>query len=552
MSSGSDITTSGIIRDAIELRRFPWIRPLVHAYVNDFRSVATLFAGNPTNPKDWEETITRVQKSARDRESIAATVERQLQRRGAPAEARSAAARLRNPNTVAVVTGQQAGVFGGPLYTLLKAVTAIQLAARLEADHGVPVVPLFWVDEEDHDWDEIRAAYVLDADLSVCEIAFPDVPGARSRTVSSLLLDTSCEDAMAQLERSLPPSEFTGELFEQLRRHYRPGSGVGAAFAGWIDSLLGRSGLVVFESADRGTKALVADLFAAELAHPGRTSTMAREAAAAMRRLGHEPQVEPAEDSTALFYMDESSRQAIKHRGGEYLIGDRRFSVQALTDEARSRPEHFSPNVLLRPLVQDRLFPTVSYISGPSELAYQAQLKDIYGAFGVEVPLLYPRASATFLDAAAARFLDRHHVPLEAFQAQDDTVLNRLLEQQLPATLERALDEMPTEIARRAQMLKSDIAKVDPTLTGAVDTTLERMNESLKTLHHKIIQAAKRKDDTLRRQFQRTRNLTFPAGLQQERLLNVVFAVNRYGFSICERLIEALPLETGKHYVLVL
>jgi uncharacterized protein YllA (UPF0747 family) len=127
-----------------------------------------------------------------------------------------------------------------------------------------------------------------------------------------------------------------------------------------------------------------------------------------------------------------------------------------------------------------------------------------------------------------------------------------LLEQQLPAGLERALDEMPSEIARRAESLKADISKVDPTLTGAVDTTIERISDSLKTLHHKIIQAAKRKDDTFRRQFQRTRNLTFPEGFQQERLLNVVFAVNRYGFSICDRLIETLPLETGKHYVLVL
>jgi uncharacterized protein YllA (UPF0747 family) len=250
--------------------------------------------------------------------------------------------------------------------------------------------------------------------------------------------------------------------------------------------------------------------------------------------------------------MEDGTRQSIKLRGGEYLIGDKRVSVQTLVNEAKSHPDRFSPNVLLRPLVQDRLFPTVCYISGPSELAYQAQLKDIYHAFDIEVPLLYPRASATFLDAAAARFLDRHHLPLESLQPQDDTVLNKLLEQQLPAGLERALDEMPSEIARRAESLKADISKVDPTLTGAVDTTIERISDSLKTLHHKIIQAAKRKDDTFRRQFQRTRNLTFPEGFQQERLLNVVFAVNRYGFSICDRLIETLPLETAKHYVLVL
>jgi len=549
-SSGT--TASGAIRDALDLGRFSWIRPLVNAYVHDFGSVAPLFAGNPADPQDWRSTIERVQRGARHRDTIADVLDRQLTRRGAPAEARRAAAALRNPDSVAIVTGQQAGLFGGPLYTLLKAVTAIQLAAKIEAEHGIAAVPLFWVDEEDHDWDEIRAAHVLDNDLAVREVVLPDVAGVRAQTISRLILDDAANEAIGELERCLPASAFTSEVIAQLRSHYCPGASVSGAFAAWMDTLLGRHGMVVFESADASVKPLLADLFAEELAHPGRTSKMALEAAAEMRRLGHEPQVEPGEESTALFYIDESGRQPIRHRERRYVLGDRKVSVDALVDEARTHPERFSPNVLLRPIVQDRLFPTICYVSGPSELAYQAQLKDIYGTFKVEVPLLYPRASATLIDSAAARFIDRYSVPLEAFQAQDDTVLNKLLEDQLPASLERTFEATNRELAERAKALKNDVVQVDPTLGGAVETTIERIAESLKTLHHKIVHAAKRKDDTLRRQFDRTRSLTFPGGVQQERLLNVVFAVNRYGLNVCERLIEAVPLETGKHYVLLL
>jgi bacillithiol biosynthesis cysteine-adding enzyme BshC len=350
----------------------------------------------------------------------------------------------------------------------------------------------------------------------------------------------------------MAPSEFTGEILEKLRRRYRPGARVSTAFAGWIESLLGHHGVVVFQASDPAAKRLVGDLFVRELEHPTRTVALARQAAAEMRRLGHEPQVEPGEDSAALFLIDHAGRRPIKWRGSDYLVADEAHAPRTLIERARSAPEQFSPNVLLRPLVQDRLFPTVCYVGGPSELAYQAQLKQIYAEFDVEAPLLYSRASATLLDSSAARFLDRHQLSLEALHIQDDSALNRLLESQLPPSLERMLEETGSDVIRRAEALRSEIGALDPTLAGAVDTTAQHMQHALKTLHHKIIHAAKRKHDTLRRQFQRARNLAFPGGHAQERTLNLAFALNRYGPSLGDRLIQVLPLELGKHYVLTL
>ncbi len=552
MSVSPDTAVSGVVRAAIDIRRFPWIRPLVGAYTHDFPSVAPLFAGDPADPGAWSQTIHRVQRAPRDREQLVALLERQLESRGAPMDARQSAALLRDPSSVAILTGQQAGVFGGPLYTLLKAVTALQLARRVREDHDTPAVAVFWVDEEDHDWEEIRSAQILDAEFRPHRVTVPDLEGAGSHTISRLVFDAGVNDVIAEIERLLAPTDFTTEVVAQLRAHYRPGAGVARAFAGWLDVLLGHQGLVVFESADQAAKALVGDLFVRELEHPGRTAALAHEAAAEMARLGHEPQVEPGDDNVALFYLDEGGRQAIKQRDGGYSIGDDVRPAAALIDEARTSPERFSPNVLLRPIVQDRLFPTVCYVSGPSELAYQAQLKRIYREFGVETPLLYPRATATLLDSGAMRFLDRHHLPLEALHTQDDSALNRVLESLLPPTIERALEDTGHDVARRAEALKLELARLDPTLAGAVDTTVERVREVLKSLHHKIVHAAKRKDDTLRRQFNRTRNLAFPEGHQQERVLNLLFALNRYGIGLGDRLVDTLPVDTGRHYVLTL
>ena len=552
MASPSDTLAAAAAREAVDLRRFSWIRPLVTAHAREYERVAPLFTGNPANPQAWRDTIARVSAGAHHRDAVANAITAQLTRRGAPAAAHDAVAHLRHPGSVAIVTGQQAGVFGGPLYTLLKAVTAIQLARKTTAEHNVPAVPVFWVDTEDHDWDEIRSTRILDSHNGVVDVTLDALPGAGRQPVARLVLDAAIDGPLGALQTHLPPSEFTAEIIDMLRRRYRPGLRVGEAFAGLLDELLGAQGLVVFEADDPSVKPLVADVFTRELAQPCKTTKLAREAGEVMRALGHAPQVEPADDSVALFHMDEGARLAIKRSGDNFLIGDTTRTAEDLKAEAAQHPDRFSPNVLLRPIVQDRLLPTACYVAGPSELAYQAQLGGIYREFGVEPPLLYSRVSATLVDSAASRFLERSRLPLESLQAQDESALNKLLESQLPPGLDRSIEDTDAAIADRVAGLKPLIASIDPTLAGAVDSTVDRMRDTLKTLNNKIIQAAKRKDDTLRRQFTRTRALTFPDGAPQERAIGVVYFLNRYGPGLGERLLSALPLETDQHYILTL
>jgi bacillithiol synthase len=553
VSSHSDATASpGAVRAAIDLGRLPWIRPLAPAYANDFSSVAGLFAGNPADPASWRDAIRRAQQAPRDAARLQAILLRQLSERDAPPEARAAAATLADSATVAIVTGQQAGLFGGPLYTVLKAITAIQVARRVEREYGVVAVPVFWVEGEDHDWDEVRGATVLDADLVPRTVTLDAPDGAGLKPVAALVPGDRIAPALASLEQALAPTDFTADLMASLRRCYRPGTTMAAAFACWLDDLLGRHGLVVFDAADPEAKPLAADLFTRELQHPSETGELVRAAAAEMTRLGHAPQVEPAADAVALFYLDAAGRHPIRWRGGTYLIGTVTRTAADLAAEAADHPERFSPNVLLRPLVQDRLLPTVCFVAGPNELAYQAQLGGVYRAFGVERPLLYPRATVTLVDSAAARFLDRAHLPLETLQPQDEAALNAFLAHHLPPTVDRALDEAGQAVAAQIGRLREAVVPIDATLAGAVDTTLARMQDTLHTLQSKIVRATKRKDETLRRQFQRTRSLVFPDGHPQERAVCVVFFLNMYGRALVDRLLEALPVDTGRHYVLAL
>lgn len=535
----------------IDIRRFPWIRRLAADYAFEYDRVAEFFAGNPADPAAWRDTIVRVQRPARQRDAMADVLAAQQRARGAPPEALAAAARLRDPRTVAVVTGQQAGLFGGPLFTLLKAITALQLAARVTADHDVPAVAVFWIDSEDHDWDEVKSCGVLDAGLALTHIAVGNPPGAHAGPVARVRLDDSASSALASLEAALQATEFTPALLDTLRSIYTPGAGMAEAFGRWLESVLGPRGLVVFDAADRAAKPLAAGVFAREIEHAGETARLAAAAGAALERRGYHAQATVHEGTLSLFHLNQG-RQPIRHRDGVFQIGEGIETREALLQCVKVRPDEFSPNVLLRPIMQDTLFPTVCYVAGPNELAYLAQLGNVYAAFGVPMPLMQQRATATLLDSNSMRFLVRHQLPLESLRARDEAALNQLLEAQLPSSVEASLDEAARLAGERMEALAKAVAQVDATLEGAARSTAGRMQEELKRLHNKIIQAAKRKDETLRRQFTHARAQAFPGGHPQEREVGFVHFLNKYGPGLVDRLSDELPLEMGAHWVMTI
>jgi bacillithiol biosynthesis cysteine-adding enzyme BshC len=530
------------------------VRPLAGEYASNFASVAPLYAGDPQSPDAWREVSGRVKSHSGARGQVTAAVAAQQRRRNAPDAARAAASLLANPDTVAVVTGQQAGIFGGPLYTILKAVSAIQLARRAAQTIGTPVVAVFWVAAEDHDWDEIAGVTVLDAQLQAHTITTPPPEGAGERPVGSLELDERVNGTLDELAAALAPTEFTPWLLESLRTAYRPGIGVADAFARWIEGLLGSHGLVVFDSGDDSVKPLVSEVFRREIATPGHTASLATTGGAEMAARGHSPQVAPQADALSLFRIDPATgaRTPIRCEGTTFVAGETTLSADDLEKELAQEPERFSPNVLLRPIVQDTLFPTICYVAGPSELAYLGQLRKVYEHFGRPMPLIHPRASATLVDSATIRFLNKYDVPLEDLQPQDEAALNRLLQAQLPPTVESAFSAAGQAMSEKMQDVVEAVASVDPTLAGAAKNTLGKMEHELKTLQGKMIQAAKRRDETLRRQFTRAQGQTFPQGHPQERSLAVVHFLNQYGPALVDRLLDELPIEPGQHWVLAI
>jgi bacillithiol biosynthesis cysteine-adding enzyme BshC len=534
---------------SVDIRRFPWIRPLAADYAFAYERLDAFFMGDPRSTDAWRGAIARAQAAAHSRDRIVDVVADQQTRRQSPAASRAALQELRHPRAVAVLTGQQAGAFGGPLFTLLKALTAIRLAEQVRSAHGVPAVAVFWIDAEDHDWDEVRACGVLDGEMAPHSVSLGNPAGAHDRPVASVTLDATTEQAIADLERLLTPTESTPALFAALRAAYRPGLGTADAFGRWLESVLGDRGLIVYDASDPSAKPLVSHVFTHELEHPGETARAAAATGEALKERGYHAQLTPHEGTVALFHLD-GGRQPIRSDGDGFRVGDVRCDRATLIEQARTRPETFSPNVMLRPIIQDTLFPTVCYVAGPSELAYLGQLKPVYEAFGVPMPLMFQRLTATLVDSNAMRFLTRHDFPLEQLQAQDEAALNELLASQLPPGVEASIEQAGRALRERMEALAAQVPQIDPTLEGATRSTLGRMEDDLRKLHGKVIQAAKRKDETLRRQFKHAQAQAFPGGHPQEREIGFLCFLNRYGPPLIDRLIHELPLDMGTHWVI--
>ncbi|HVQ36782.1 MAG TPA: bacillithiol biosynthesis cysteine-adding enzyme BshC, partial [Pyrinomonadaceae bacterium] len=343
---------------------------------------------------------------------------------------------LRDSDCIAVVSGQQVGLFSGPLYTIYKALSAVKLALCL-SQRNTKAVPVFWMATEDHDFPEVAKAEFIARDCRLAEVEVPSALHQEGQPVGRVVIDNSIDAVLSQLLETLPISEFTPDLEAVLRDAYRPGLGYGEAFARLITALLGRHGLVLLDPLDQRLKTLAAPLYATAAA---RAPEIASAIEARSRRLveaGYHAQVTATENSFPLFMHDETGARHAMTRSadGRYSTktGEQAYTVDELSALAQAHPERFSPNVTLRAVVQDYLLPTIAYYGGAAEIAYFAQTSEVYRLLDRPITPILPRSSLTMIERHTGRLLEKYGLSLVDLFAGPDAVLARVVEEHLGA-----------------------------------------------------------------------------------------------------------------------
>jgi bacillithiol biosynthesis cysteine-adding enzyme BshC len=483
----------------------------------------------------WEEVRRRFGREERERAALAL--------RPTSPRAQERLQRFVREGGAVVTTGQQAGLLTGPVYTIHKALSVARLADTLEREMGILVLPVFWTASEDHDWAEVNHAYLFGGghELRRVELRSPDptpLPMSHRQLGSELnrFLDEAAE--------AIGDGVFAGDVMKWIRGACRPERTVAEAFSGMLAELLAPFDVLLTDAADPHLKQASAPVLRRALEEAGPHAALLGERTSRLEEQGYHAQVAVLEEATNVFRFGSGGRERIdRHPEGFVLHESRRVIPAAeLLAELDAEPGRFSPNVLLRPVVESAVFPTLAYVGGPAEISYFAQLNALFPEFGMEPPVAFPRFSVTLVEPAVRRVLDRLALEEADLARPRHELATRLARDAMPAEVRASLDALGGSLADGYRRLIERASAIDPTLEGALGSL---RNESLARLaesEHRIVKRLKdREADTLA-QLDRVRARLRPQGEPQERVLNVVPFLARYGPDLLRRIFEEMRI----------
>ena len=461
---------------------------------------------------------------------------------------------LRDADCVAVVSGQQAGLFTGPLYTIYKAISAVKLAGCLN-QRKTKAVPVFWMATEDHDFPEVAKAEFIARD---CKLAHAESSSELHREgipVGRVILDDSINAVVDQALELLPSSEFSADLEAVLRDAWRPGRSYGEAFARMMTSLLGRHGLILLDPLDPRIKKLAAPLYASAALNAHEIATAIEVRSRKLVEAGYHAQVTASENSFPLFIHDESgARHALTRVDGKYTTkqADKEYTAEEIAELALAQPERFSPNVTLRAVVQDYLLPTIAYYGGAAEIAYFAQTAEVYRLLERPTTPILPRSSLTMIERHTGRLLERYGLTLADLFAGPESVLKRVVEEYLGADTARSFAQTEGSVNAELDRLREHLRGVDPTLADALETGRRKINYQLEGLRTRFHRAQMARDEAAHRQLDRAFDQLYPNKELQERHINITSLLARHGRYVVDWIYNAINIGSNEHQIVYL
>lgn len=524
-------------------------------YVNNFENVQQYYSWNFREEKDWKKCLEQVSSRSVNRSALAQILSNQNRNFHCGVRALANIDALMNDNTVAIVTGQQVGLFTGPLYTIYKTLTALKLVEKLRArfpDYNF--VPVFWLEGEDHDYAEVSSIQIINAgnDLARLEYQIPGKgQGKNLGAVGGIAFDESIETVFTALDAALVQTEFKPKVLELFKTAYQKGMTFNRAFVHLMNDLLDDSGLVFLDPNDPELKKLVSPVFRRDLEETPKLCQLVIDQSAQLEKNYH-AQIKPK--PVNLFLFHEGGRYLLEPRDDGYTLkGTRKYlPKEYILDVLANSPHLLSPNVMLRPLCQDTLLPTVVYIAGPSEVAYFAQLKPLYQEFGIPEPIIYPRASVTILEEKVEKVLERFQVSVTDFFGDVELIKQRIAEEISDVKVDEMFVSTMKAVEDSLGTMKEGIQTIDPTLLGALENAKGKMKSALDVLKEKTTAAQVRRHEVSLRQIDKASLFLYPRSNFQERELNVIYFLNKYGLEFVKWLYGEFSIEKFKHQIIQL
>ncbi len=454
----------------------------------------------------------------------------------------------------AVVGGQQAGLFGGPLLVIYKAATIIRTAKEASAKLRRDVVPVFWIAGEDHDFDEVNHTYVTagEADGTPKKISISREAAFMQAAVSDTpITPEQWHDCLDELSLLLPDTEFKPRLMDkaaQLAAHADTLSDSFASLLGW---LFGSYGLVVMDAADAGIRRLEQPMFAAMLESSHAVQQAAVKGKLAVQSLGYEPQVVFDDAMAHLFTVDAQGRRPLLAHDGVFQVKGESasYKLDDMLDRLGNNPSAFSNNVMTRPVMQEYLFPVVATVLGSGEISYWGMLKEMFAVFGMRMPIAVPRTEVTVIDTATSKLMNKYGLSIDRAMLQLEEAKQAWLTAQKPPQLTDRFADTKKHIARLYDPLFDSLSGIHTGMRQLGQANLRKLLEQVDYLERRTdAEIAARHAQSLE-QWDYMAAQIHPFGKRQERVLNVWGYLNSFGSTFIKEVVEQ-PMQPGAHYVL--
>jgi len=462
---------------------------------------------------------------------------------------------LRDSDCIAVVSGQQAGLFTGPLYTIYKALSAVKLAGCLR-QRDTKAVPVFWIASEDHDFAEVAKAEFIGRDCQLKNVEVTDALHREGQPVGQVVVDDSIDAVVDQLFELLPNSEFADDIKALVKDAWQPGRRYAESFAMMMTSLLGRYGLIFLDPLDPELKKLAAPLYGEAAQRAPEIASAIEKRSSDLESAGYHAQVLATSNSFPLFLHDEQGRRhaVVRVENGKYKAKavEQEYTADELAALAREKPERFSPNVTLRAVVQDYLLPTIAYYGGAAEIAYFAQTAEVYRVLERPATPILPRSSMTMIERHTGRVLERYGLTLKDFFEGLEPAIKRVVEEVLGADTAKLFAKTEANVNHELDRLREDLESIDPTLAGALDTGRKKINYQLEGLRTRFVRAQMGRDEAAHRQLQRAFDQLYPNKDLQERHINITSLLARHGTYVIEWIFNAINLGSSEHQIVKL
>jgi len=493
---------------------------------------------------EWvRDEVTRIQYPNERRARMADVLERQNKSWGASRAALETVQRFRD-GAYALVTGQQVGLFGGPAFSLYKALSALKLAKEAQK-LGIQCVPVFWLATEDHDLDEVNQAHIPTSDGSIEALVSPTT-ATKDAPVGSIAFGTEISELAGKASALLGDSDAS----RALKECYRPGETFGTTFAKLFTRLFADRGVILLDGSDPELDEIAAPLYRVAVTRASELASALVKRDEQLRAAEYHQQVRITESSTLFFLMREGVRVPVQLEAGKFLVGAEELSPQDLNALVESSPQTFSPNVLLRPVVQDYLLPTLAYVGGAAEVAYFAQVAAVYEQLAGRITPIIPRFSATLIEPKPQALLDKYHLPFTDLFQGPEGLRQVIGSHLLPPHLQNSFDEATASVERSMRAVREGIGQLDKTLVESAENAQSKMLYQITNLRSRAARAELRQSGIVARHADFLSSSLYPGKALQEREIAGVFLLAKYGTELLNGLLETIHPDCLDHQLI--